>query len=304
MNLHENSEIFVQYLIASANHMGLSDYGIVEKDYYVTLFLKKITELQPGIIFKGGTSLSKCHKLINRFSEDLDLNVEFEGTHPTEGQRKKLNKTILAIIDELGFNLMNAEQIRSRRDFNRYVIDYHSANSYSYLKQSLVVETAVYIKSFPNQKMPAASYVYDFLMSNGAENEVSKFGLEPFPVKVQSLERSFIDKTFAVSDYYLAGKSDTYSRHIYDLFKLYPHINFDGSFQTLVRDVRSIRKSHITCLSAQDGINLTTLLTEILDTRFYEKDFKRITKDLLFDGVTYRDAADVLYKIIADGYFE
>jgi predicted nucleotidyltransferase component of viral defense system len=283
--------------------MGLSDYGVVEKDYFVTLLLKKIAERQPGIIFKGGTSLSKCYKLINRFSEDLDLNVEFKGTHPTEGQRKKFSETILTIIDTLGFHLANAEQIRSRRDFNRYVIDYPSANSYAYLKQSLIIETAVYIKSYPSQEMSAACYIYDFLMAVGGEEEVKKYGLEPFQVKVQSLERSFIDKVFAVGDYYLTGKSDTYSRHIYDLYKLYPHICFDDSFKTLVRDVRKLRNPHKTCLSAQDGVNLTALLTEILDNRYYENDFKRITKDLLFDGVTYQEASGVLNKIIVDGYF-
>jgi hypothetical protein len=304
MNLHENAEVFGQYLQATANYMGLSDNGIVEKDYFVTLFLKKITERQPGIIFKGGTSLSKCYKLINRFSEDLDLNVEFEGIHPTEGQRKKLKENIVAIIDELGFILLNAEQSRSRREFNRYVVDYQFTRSYSYLKQSLIVETAVDIKSFPNKQMPAASYIYDFLIANGGESEVAKYGLEPFDVNVLSLERSFIDKAFAVGDYYLAGKSDTYSRHIYDLYKLYPHITFDDSFKELVREVREVRKPHKTCLSAQDGINLTALLTEMSDNRFYESDFKKITKDLLFDGVTYKEAAAVLDKIIADDCFE
>ncbi|MFT8391080.1 MAG: nucleotidyl transferase AbiEii/AbiGii toxin family protein [Sporolactobacillus sp.] len=28
----------------------------------------------PRIVFKGGTSLSKCYHLIHRFSEDIDLN--------------------------------------------------------------------------------------------------------------------------------------------------------------------------------------------------------------------------------------
>jgi hypothetical protein len=140
-------------------------------------------------------------------------------------------------------------------------------------------------------------------MANGRMNEVDKYDLEPFLVEVQSIDRSFIDKVFAVGDYYLAGKSDTYSRHIYDLFKLYPHISFDDTFKALVRNVRKIRKSHKTCLSAQDGVSLTNVLTEILDNHFYEHDFKRITKDLLFDGVTYKEAVGVLDKIITDGYF-
>lgn len=46
----------------------------MEKDYYLTLFLKSLVARQRGIVFKGGTSLSKCHKVIDRFSEDIDLN--------------------------------------------------------------------------------------------------------------------------------------------------------------------------------------------------------------------------------------
>ncbi|MFA6667485.1 MAG: nucleotidyl transferase AbiEii/AbiGii toxin family protein [Bacilli bacterium] len=49
---------------------------IVEKDFWVTflldyLFHKSI--FKDYFIFKGGTSLSKCYSLINRFSEDIDL---------------------------------------------------------------------------------------------------------------------------------------------------------------------------------------------------------------------------------------
>jgi len=50
--------------------------AIVEKDFWVTflldyLFHKSI--FKDYFIFKGGTSLSKCYNLINRFSEDIDL---------------------------------------------------------------------------------------------------------------------------------------------------------------------------------------------------------------------------------------
>jgi hypothetical protein len=33
------------------------DAAIVEKDYFVTMFLQEIARRQPAIIFKGGTSL-------------------------------------------------------------------------------------------------------------------------------------------------------------------------------------------------------------------------------------------------------
>lgn len=130
--LHKDRDNFEQIILKVSEDTGI-EASIVEKDYYVTLFLKRIVEVIPNIIFKGGTSLSKCYKLIKRFSEDIDLNIEVE-TRPTEGQRKKLKEAIVSIIDEFGFNLDNAENVRSRRTFNRYIIDYPTVFSANYLK--------------------------------------------------------------------------------------------------------------------------------------------------------------------------
>ena len=77
MLLHKDREQFEAVLNAVSNELGVP-VSIVEKDYYVTLFLKEIVKVYPDIIFKGGTSLSKCHKLIHRFSEDIDLNIDTE----------------------------------------------------------------------------------------------------------------------------------------------------------------------------------------------------------------------------------
>lgn len=47
----------------------------IEKDWWVTLTLKVLfqTRYAKHMVFKGGTSLSKCWKLISRFSEDIDI---------------------------------------------------------------------------------------------------------------------------------------------------------------------------------------------------------------------------------------
>ena len=75
--LHDDRDLFRQIVLLTAEAMGI-DSGIIEKDYYVTMFLKSLAAKQPQILFKGGTSLSKCYKLIKRFSEDIDLNMECE----------------------------------------------------------------------------------------------------------------------------------------------------------------------------------------------------------------------------------
>ena len=97
--LHNDASAFEQIILRVAEDTGVEP-SIIEKDYYVTLFLQRIVMLQPNIIFKGGTSLSKCYKLINRFSEDIDLNIETE-THPSAGQRKNLKKNIVSILERL-----------------------------------------------------------------------------------------------------------------------------------------------------------------------------------------------------------
>jgi len=55
----------------------------IEKDWWVTTVLEALFTLlyADQLSFKGGTSLSKCWQLINRFSEDIDIaiNREFLG---------------------------------------------------------------------------------------------------------------------------------------------------------------------------------------------------------------------------------
>lgn len=47
----------------------------IEKDWWVTLTLKALFTMPEAkhLVFKGGTSLSKCWKLVQRFSEDIDI---------------------------------------------------------------------------------------------------------------------------------------------------------------------------------------------------------------------------------------
>ena len=52
--------------------------AIIEKDFWVCWALRRIFEVlqfRPHLIFKGGTSLSKVVRAIERFSEDVDLSL-------------------------------------------------------------------------------------------------------------------------------------------------------------------------------------------------------------------------------------
>ncbi|MBC8175403.1 MAG: nucleotidyl transferase AbiEii/AbiGii toxin family protein [Candidatus Marinimicrobia bacterium] len=66
---------------------------ITEKDFWVVWAMKHIfglDEISDHFIFRGGTSLSKAHSIIERFSEDVDLGVNYKHFGFT-GERDPIN---------------------------------------------------------------------------------------------------------------------------------------------------------------------------------------------------------------------
>lgn len=293
--MHNDKELFEQAVLHTSQALGVEP-SIVEKDYFVTLFLKEISKESLRIIFKGGTSLSKCHKLIKRFSEDIDLNIECE-TKPTQGQRKSLKSTIVSIIDRLQLTLVNSDQIRSNRDFNKYIVDFPSFFESDTLKPHLVVETAVYIRSYPVQQMPTSSMIYDFFLQNTLNDLIEKYDLGPFVLNVQTAERTFIDKVYAVGDYYLDEKIREHSRHLYDLYKLLEIVKLDENLRPLILSVHDDRKKHKKCYSVQDEIDMYKLLDDIISKDIYKEDYETITATLLFEEVSYCEVITALKTI-------
>ena len=82
-----------------ATELGIqSDF--LEKDCYAMEVLKAISTLKSnGItpIFTGGTSLSKAHKLISRFSEDLDFCVEYTNKDYSKATRTEFRLSLIHI---------------------------------------------------------------------------------------------------------------------------------------------------------------------------------------------------------------
>lgn len=176
--LHNKKDTFEQLVLRTSEYLGVKA-EIVEKDYFVTLFLKRIAAVMPDIVFKGGTSLSKCYHIIKRFSEDIDLNLQSE-IKPPERKRRQLKANIIQIINDLEFELTNPDAVKSRRDYNRYIIDYPSSLSAAYLKEQLIVETAIYQRAYPTKVMSADSLIYQYLHENGYDDFIKQYDLGPW----------------------------------------------------------------------------------------------------------------------------
>ena len=87
----ERQELFQ----ATALKMGMRP-EVIEKDFWVCFMLDHLfhfCEYKDAFVFKGGTSLSKAYHIIERFSEDIDLILDWrkiikDGTDPWEKRSK------------------------------------------------------------------------------------------------------------------------------------------------------------------------------------------------------------------------
>ena len=300
--LHNKKDTFEQLVLRTSEYLGVKA-EIVEKDYFVTLFLKRIAAVMPDIVFKCGTSLSKCYHIIKRFSEDIDLNLQSE-IKPPERKRRQLKANIIQIINDLEFELTNPDAVKSRRDYNRYIIDYPSSLSAAYVKEQLIVETAIYQRAYPTKVMSADSLIYQYLHENGYGDFIKQYDLEPFTLNVQTAERTMIDKMYALADYYLLNTTTEHSRHIYDIYKLSEIVTVDDTLKELALSVAEERRPHKMCLSVQNGKNVTEILREVIDKKTYKEDYDTITVPLLFEAVSYNTAVSALENILQNGIFD
>lgn len=69
--------------------------------------------------------------------------------------------------------------------------------------------------------------IYDYLKINNNDDVIISYKLEPFDVCVQTFNRTFIDKVFALCDYMIDNDMERRSRHIYDLSQLLSFVELD-----------------------------------------------------------------------------
>ena len=299
--LHENKEEFTNAVNLASEYFHILPI-IVEKDYYMTMILRELSERLNFVVFKGGTSLSKCYKAIKRFSEDIDITID---SKLSQGQMKKLKEVIKDIAVHLGLTIPNIDETRSRRSYNRYILEYQSVFSEldDAIQTAVLMETSFAEVSFPTVVLPVHSYIGDMMMKEAPE-ELEKLYLEPFEMKVQGLDRTLVDKVFAICDYYIQDRVGKHSRHIYDIYKLLRIVPQTKKLKTLIREVRSVRAMTSICPSAKPEVNIPALLDFLIKNEVYKNDYENITVRILEEDVSYETAIEAVRKIAVSGMFE
>ena len=211
---------------------------ILEKDVWVVWALQTLftSKFKGDLVFKGGTSLSKAYKVIDRFSEDVDLTYDIRALIPdlvgdsedaipvsrgeerrwTKQVREQLPRWVTEEIEPILNNQLAAENLDAKItvEGEKLLIAYEAlAAGTGYVRPSIMLEFGARSTGEPsslrNITCDAAAYL------DGVE----------FPAalpRVMSAERTFWEKATAIHVFCAQRRlrGERFARHWYDLAKL------------------------------------------------------------------------------------
>ena len=211
------------------------------------------------------------------------------------------------IADELGLVIRNFDSIQSDKNLNHYDFYYKSVvgdRIINAIPPYVKLETSLMSYAFPTEEKQLDNYILDAL---GREEEeiIATYDLGTFPMRVQSLNRTLIDKVFAVCDYYLQGKAHRNARHLYDIYKLAEYVEINDDFLELAKQVRAhrIEMGREIAPAAPLDINILELVQKICDGDFYKADYQNTTLKLISDSLEYETLKEH-YKKLVEKIFE
>ncbi len=230
--LHNHPQ-FADLIRIVAEEKGI-DPALVEKDYWIMHCLYGLQQLKFTFQLKGGTSLSKGHQIIGRFSEDIDILIE-----PPAGRDVKT-----------GPNQNSAAQIKTRIDFYNWLAqtikidgitsvtrdtDFDDVPRYRSAGIKLTYPTTVeameglrdgvllevgFDTVAPNEPKDISSWVYDY-----AVDKVDIIDNRAKAVPCYDPRYTFVEKLQTVSTKFRHQQKDgtdpvAFMRHYYDIYEL------------------------------------------------------------------------------------
>lgn len=196
----------------------------VEKDFWVTEVLRGVVKaaqnLRVEVVFKGGTSLSKAHRLIERFSEDVDVLVvlpEPDRAGPSDGVLKSL---VQGAVEATGLPAQSVPGATSKGVKRGARFHYREGAT-----PSSAITNGVFLElGSRGGAMPADTLAVSSLLSEHAVTEMGDAPeVAPVPVRVMHPSRTLVEKLVLLHTAHCAKESyvaERAARHYYDVYQL------------------------------------------------------------------------------------
>ena len=228
MKLHQYKDAFEGAIVATAQHFGIAEI-YVEKDYWVTFALKQIFTDKSSkdiAVFKGGTSLSKCFGIIERFSEDIDM-VVIKDDEETDNSLKRKLKKVTSTLETVMTVIPDHPLENKRGKIRKVVYGYDKVGvkgTYGQVRDQIVLEVSSLGNSHPSESVNVHSMITEFIATTNNPDLIKEYQLEPFTVTVISIERTFCEKIISLVRFsYTENPLEDLAnkvRHTYDLHQL------------------------------------------------------------------------------------
>lgn len=301
----EREELFLN----TAQKIGMPP-AIVEKDFWVCYMLDYLfhrCEWRDRIVFKGGTSLSKAYHLIERFSEDIDLILDWR---------------------LLGYGLKEPWEPRSNTQQDKFSIS-SEKKTIALLDESFVpmLQTEVSAEIgepalifLENDGEPTVNFAYPQIFSDSSilqvirleigalaawspskDTVITSFAAEQYPqifshpdtvIRTAVPERTFWEKITILhreANRVRGEFPQRYSRHYYDLFQMSRSVVKSNAFQELdlLKDVVAFKMKFYRCPWAKYEEAVPGTIKLIPPERFFSElqdDYGRM-KNMIYGSV-------------------
>lgn len=225
MNLHLDKDNFEGAIVAAADYFEIPEI-FIEKDYWVTYALHQLfhSDVKDLVVFKGGTSLSKCYNVIQRFSEDIDIVVVKNDGDSGNALKERL-KDVTNVIDNSILEVVPDDPTTNKKGSIRKIVysfpKVGVKGEYGEVRENIALEVSHMGNIKPNDVRQIRTLIADYIKTTPTIELIAQFGLEDFEVKALAVERTFCEKIISLVRFsYTENPLEDLSnkvRHTYDL---------------------------------------------------------------------------------------
>ncbi len=242
MNLHQNISLFRDAVRVTAQQLNIPP-EFVEKDYWVTYALFTIfnNEIGKDTVFKGGTALSKCYKMIERFSEDIDLVVlrrEGETDSKLKSKLKAVSTVVETVLPEVAIEGITHKMGMNRKTAHSYNKEFKG--DYGQVRDVIILESTWLGYYEPYTTKRIVSFVGQMMLDNRQSEIAQENELLPFELLALEPIRTICEKIMSLVRFsYGENPIDDLKkkiRHTYDLHQLLKQEEFLKFFQSTAFD--------------------------------------------------------------------
>ncbi|GHT48868.1 nucleotidyltransferase [Bacteroidia bacterium] len=322
LQLSDNEKIDIINQLHEGNNLP---QVIIEKDIWVTTVLRALFSLPYAEIlsFKGGTSLSKCWNVIERFSEDVDiaLNREYFGfvgeTFTIKQISKNLRKAACKFVRNtlqhdlakqmvangipenlfsINMNITPITTVDPEKIFVEYKTVFESS---TYIKNVVILEISGRSMKEPVEKVKIQSFIDEIFPQ-------STFAEKPFAINVVAPERTFLEKVCLLHEEFSKQNDlirvERMSRHLYDIVRM-----LDTPISDKALNNKELYKSiiaHRRMFIAMKDFDYDTLLPDKINIvppesviAKWEDDYKKMQTMIYGDYPSFREMIEKIKQL-------